>query len=131
MYSVRCASCGDHDLFRNMVDVISKGNGAFACEHCSGAVQQIITPEGLPNARIDSAGDDATIPKRIADGTASWNLGLPGVDTNVGRRPDGTEALEYRPRTMREVSNNRNASEIAKRANLAPLERAYRPLGGN
>jgi hypothetical protein len=85
--------------------------------------------------RIDAAGEDSRDPRRIADGTAHLNLGLPGVDTVVGTRRswdpklDGKPATEYRPITNQEVASNRNRRELAKRSGLDPIERGvYRGL---
>jgi hypothetical protein len=85
---------------------------------CFAEVRRIFDRAYLPGVRIDAAGEDARIPERVADGTAKFNVGLPGIDTIVGRRPDGKPKLDYRPITNHEVGSNRNARELAKRSNL-------------
>jgi hypothetical protein len=75
--------------------------------------------EGVANARIDAAGEDSRLPERVRDGTASWNVGLRGVEG-----PDG-----YRPRTNREVSSNVNRRDLAARQGLECPERGvYRSV---
>lgn len=88
---------------------------------CFAPVEQVITAASLPGMRMEAAGDDAAAPGRIADGTAKFNMGLPGVETVVGTREDGKPKLAYRPITHNEVGSNRNAREIAKRNGLEPM----------
>lgn len=137
-YDCRCQEHGVHEIFR-------KFGQPFSCEaappmndlrpergrrRCFAPVEQVITPEGLPHARIECAGDDAGAAGRIADGTAKFNMGLPGVETVVGTREDGKPKLAYRPITHNEVGSNRNAREIAKRNGLEPLGAgAFRAVG--
>jgi hypothetical protein len=83
----------------------------------------------VPGVRIDAGGEDSPIPERVADGTAHFNAGLPGIDKDVGTRPDGKRALEYRPITNHELGSNRNIKEYAKRHGLEPLDGGrYRSL---
>ncbi len=137
-YDVRCPHHDIHEVFR-------KFGQPFSCEgappmnerhpekgrrRCFAPVEQVITPEGLPHARIECAADDAATPQRVADGTAKFNMGLPGVETVVGTRADGKPKLAYRPITHNEVGSNRNAREIAKRNGLEPMTAgAYRAVG--
>jgi hypothetical protein len=96
---------------------------------CFGEAEQIISPGGLPGVRIDCAGEAASIPQRVADGTAEFNMGLPGVETVVGTRADGKPKLAYRPLTHNEVGSNQNAREIAKRKGLEMAgDGAYRTV---
>lgn len=128
-----------------MHEVFRKIGEPFSCEgapplnelrpwrgrrRCYAPVEQIITTDGLPHARISCAGEDAAAAHRVADGTAKFNMGLPGVETVVGTRADGKPKLEYRPLTHNEVGSNRNAREIAKRNGLEPLGAgAFRAVG--
>jgi hypothetical protein len=136
-YDIRCEAHGVHEVFR-------KFGEPFACEaappvnpyrpakgrqRCFHEVEQIITSAGMPGVRIDCAGENSTSEQRIADGTAQFNMGLRGVDTVVGVRPDGKPKLEYRPLTHHEVGSNANAREIAKRTGLEMQgEGAYRTV---
>lgn len=86
-------------------------------------------PVGVPNVRIDAAGDDSTNAQRVADGSARFNTGLRGIETVVGTRRDGKPAIEYRPISNAEVSSNRNRRELAKRQGLGTYESGvYRGL---
>lgn len=126
-YDVSCELCGVGETFATIEDARLR---RFACPYCGLSAPQHFSPRSFPQARIDSAGEDSTDPRRIADGSAGWNLGLRGIDTVVGTRPDGSKMLEYRPLTNHEVSSNRARSEAAKRQGMTPMERgSYRPLG--
>lgn len=136
-YDIACELHGVHEVIRRPLE-------PFACEaapsrnevrggkrrRCFAEVEQRIFADSLPGARIECAGDDVKNPARVADGTAQFNIGLPGVETVVGVRPDGKPKLAYRPITHNEVGSNRNAREIAKRNGLQPGgEGAYRSVG--
>jgi hypothetical protein len=122
--------CQLHDVVETFATVETVRSGTLCCPYCGLEAPQVFSPRSFPQARIDSAGEDSTDPRRIADGSAGYNLGLRGIDTVVGTRPDGTPMLEYRPLTNHEVSSNRARSEAAKRQGMTPMERgSYRPLG--
>lgn len=104
MYEMRpCPRCRSEHLLESPEEL------CFACWRADHPFQ------GVPGVRIDAAGDDSTDPKRVRDGTAIFNTGLPGVDTVIGTRKDGRPALAYRPLSNREVSSNANRREILKR----------------
>jgi len=121
-----CSQCGGEHL----APVAEKTPQCFACWRKAHPF------EGVAAARIDAAGEDSTDPRRIADGTAHLNLGMPPVEKVVGTRvapgdPNlhGRPALEMRPMTNREVSSNVRRRELAARAGLQPVERGvYRSV---
>lgn len=135
LYDIACPEHGVHEVYRRFHE-------PFSCEgaplrnaarpergrrRCYLPVQQIITP---PLIRIECSGESASDPRRIADGTAEFNMGLPGVETVVGTRADGKPKLAYRPITHHEVGSNKNAREIAKRNGLEPMTSgSYRTAG--
>lgn len=96
----------------------------LACpiDGCSEPVHRHFSADSVPFGSIDAMGDDVTTDNRRADGSAGWNLGLPGVTTVVGTKANGKPKTAYRPLTNREVGSNRNAQEIAKRNNLTALD---------
>jgi len=128
IYPTRCPLHGDTEIFARMSDP-----RPFPCPvpACGLPMTQVFHPESLPHARIEVSGEDSTDPRRVADGTADVNAGLPGVDTVVGTRPDGKPKLEYRPITNNELRSKRGVAEYAKRHGLVPVESRgqYRPLG--
>jgi hypothetical protein len=97
-YSMRaCPSCGREHLL-----VVGE-----VCPRCSPP-----NPFGSgPVVLVDAGGEDSPHPERIADGSASFNAGLPPIET-----PDGV-----RPVTNRELGNNRGVREYAKRHGIEPL----------
>jgi len=124
-YDVNCELCGIAEVYARC------GAGPLHCPSCGLEAPQHFSPRSVPSARIDSAGEDSADPRRIADGTAGFNLGLRGVEEQIGVRPDGKPMLSYRPLTNAEVSSNHARSERAKRQGMTPFEgKTYRPLGG-
>lgn len=79
---------------------------------------------------VDATGEDSTNPQRIKDGTAGFNIGMRGVDTVIGKNPDGTNKLSYRPLANNEISSARALKEQAKRAGLTPQDTQKRAVGG-
>lgn len=73
-------------------------------------------------ASIEVGSEDSKDPGRVRDGTASFNIGLPGVETVVGKRADGKPKLGYRPVSNNELSTNRARNEYAKRHGLVPMQ---------
>jgi hypothetical protein len=71
---------------------------------------------------IEIGAEDSTDPRRIADGTAGFNVGLPPVDTVIGHHPNGKPVIASRPVTHNELGSNRKRREYAKRHGLEPLE---------
>jgi hypothetical protein len=118
-YDVSCARCGVDEVFAPMSAALER---TLQCASCGGDAQQVFSAESLPGARIDAGGEDAPLETRRRDGTAIFNMGLPGVETVVGTRADGKPKLAYRPLTNHEVGSNRNARELAKRSNLVAHE---------
>lgn len=136
-YDLRCDSHGLHEVFARMGDPlecqaappVNPYHPEKGRRRCFAPVEQVISPSALPGVRIDCAGDSSRDERRIADGTADFNMGLPGVDTVVGTRPDGKPKLAYRPLTHHEVGSNANAREIAKRKGLEMVgDGAYRTV---
>lgn len=81
-------------------------------------------------ASVSAEGEDSRDPGRIADGTAGFNLALPGVDREVGRRKNGKAALEYRPITHNELGTRRAREDYARRHGLEPVNAPKRAIGG-
>ena len=101
-YEMRpCPACGREHLLR------ANGDVCFRCWRAANPFQ------GAPGIRIDAAGDDSRDARRVADGTAGYNMGLGGVETRDG----------YRPIANREVGSNGSLREHAKRAGLVPYEK--------
>jgi hypothetical protein len=123
--------CEDHGVLETYASMETAGLGMLQCPTCLNFCPQSFGPANAVEMRVDSAGEDSRDPRRVADGSASWNIGLPGVDAVVGTRPDGKPKLAYRPLSNHEVSSNRKRREIAARHGLTPTEKAaYRPIGG-
>ena len=120
-----CGACGSEHLLE------VEGALCFNCDRAS-------KPSRYDSLLIliDAAGDDSQDPRRVADGSYRFNVGLPGVETVIGTRPDGKPATSYRPISNNEVGSARKAKEIAKRAGLVPLDaggryRSAAPLSGS
>jgi hypothetical protein len=80
---------------------------------------------------VDATGEDATDPQRIRDGTHTFNMGLPPVRGEItGRDAYGQIKRATRPVANNELASARRAKEMAKRANLTPLEAPRRAVGG-
>lgn len=127
-YDTNCPACG---VLETLATVEDAGLGMLRCPGCGDFAAQHFGPSNAVQMRVDSAGEDSKDPRRIADGSASWNAGLPGVETVIGQRRDGKPKLAYRPLSNSEVSSNRKRREIAARHGLTPTEKAaYRPIGG-
>lgn len=127
-YDTNCESCG---VLETTATVKEAADGALRCASCGNFAPQHFGPANIPQMRVESAGEDSRDPARVADGTEKFNLGLRGVDTPIGKRPDGRPRLAYRPLTNHEAGSNRKIREIAKRQGLTPAYNgAYRPIGG-
>lgn len=99
------------------------------CFACSNA-RNPYAEKGI-RCSVEAEGEDARDPRRVADGTAGFNLGLRGVDTVVGTRPDGTPKLAYRPITHNELSTARARREYARRTGCTVLTPSVkRAVGG-
>jgi hypothetical protein len=123
--------CSEHGIQETIASVEDAAADALMCPTCGNFAPQHFGASGLPQMRVDAAGENCRDAGRVADGTAGWNMGLGGITTELGRRPDGTKATAYRPITHHEVGSNRRLREIAKRQGLVPLSNgAYRPIGG-
>ena len=82
-------------------------------------------------ASMSTAGEDSTNPSRVRDGTNIWNLGLPGVDIDQGKRKNGKRALDYRPISNNELPTNRARRDYAARHGCGVIEDApKRAIGG-
>jgi hypothetical protein len=90
-----------------------------ACFDCANADNPFL---GV-SCSIEVGAEDSRDQRRIADGSAGFNAGLPGVETVVGTRPDGKPRLEYRPVTNAEVGTGRSLREYAKRCGLEPVSK--------
>lgn len=121
LYDANCADCGVNEILASVQDVRANG-GRVPCGDCGALVEQYIGPRHGQYIRIDAGGEDSTDPKRVADGTAGFNMGLKGVDTVVGQRPDGKPRLAYRPFSNAELGSNRAIREEAKRQGLTPAD---------
>lgn len=126
-YDTNCPACG---VLETVATVQDAADGALRCPACGDFVPQHFGPSSFPGLRVDATGDDATDPSRVADGSSRFNLGLRGIDTVCGTRPDGKPQLSYRPLTHNEVGSRRKAREIALRQGLEPAGGAYRSIGG-
>ena len=80
---------------------------------------------------VDATGEDSTVPARVAEGSHIFNVALPGVKEPTGVRDAyGQMKVKTRPVANNEVSSYRRLREMAKRANLTPLDRQARAIGG-
>lgn len=124
-YDVSCPRHGVHEIRRAM-------DAADFCpvDGCDEPVAQHFSPAYFLGGRIDAGGEDVREGERVQDGSSGWNLGVPGVETVVGTRPDGKPKTEYRPMTNHELGSNRGVREYAKRHNLTPVDAGrYRTVG--
>lgn len=71
---------------------------------------------------IEVGSEDSDDPRRVADGTAQYNVGLPGVETIVGTRADGKPKIAYRPVTNSEIGTGRARRQYAERHGLQAVE---------
>lgn len=83
-------------------------------------------------ASVDATGEDSTDPRRVADGTSIFNMGLPAVAVEYGRRNAyGQRTVKQsRPVANNEIPSARRLAETAKRANLTPQDTQKRAVGG-
>ena len=103
----------------------SRDPRCFDCSHRS-------NPYAAKGIRmsVDAAGEDSTDPRRIADGSASYNYGLPGIPGEViGKDAYGKTKREIRQVHNNEITSGRKLREMAKRAGLTPLEAPKRAVG--
>lgn len=119
LYDVACPDCGVNEVLAMPEEARAL---ALRCGDCGQPAPQHFSPAHLPGVRIDAASEDVPIPGRIADGSAGYNAGLPGVNTQIGIRPDGKPRLAYRPITNAELGSNRGVREYAKRHGLEPAD---------
>ncbi len=113
-----CAKCGTEHLAKALARVPL----CFDCREPS---------PFCANVSIEVGCENSSDPRRIADGSARFNAGLPGVSTEIGKRPDGSAALSYRPITNDELGTARARREYAKRVGLEPqTAKVKRALGG-
>lgn len=119
LYDVLCPTHGVREIYRKM-----NGDKPLACpvDNCPDEVARYFSADSLPSCRIDAAGEDISMDQRVRDGSAKFNLGLPGVSSSIGRDATGKAKVAYRPISNAEVGSNHNAREIAKRNNLTPVE---------
>jgi hypothetical protein len=98
---------------------------------CFGCNQQH-NPFAAKGVRMsaDAEGEDVRDPRRRAQGTAHINLGLPGVSTVVGTRPDGTPKTAYRGITHNELPTKRARRNYAERNGMTMLDAPKRAVGG-
>jgi hypothetical protein len=120
-YDVECKTHGTTEILRRFNDdtpffceaeVWSIGGASFLC---AGPVKQVFSPI---HARIDDAENAGAERLAKGDPTGKYNLGLPGVYTELGRDATGKMRYDYRPRASSEVSSNAKAREIAREAGL-------------
>jgi hypothetical protein len=98
----------------------------FDCDHAR-------NPYAAKNIRMsmDASGDDSKDPRRVRDGTAAYNMGLPTVPGEIiGKDAYGQIKRRNRPVANNELASARRARELAKRAGLTPLESPKRAIGG-
>lgn len=113
-----CPDCGRSHSWMNSTD--------GRCFHCSNAHNPYL---GI-GMSIEVGCEDSRDPERVADGTASFNMGLPGVETVVGKRADGKPKLAYRPVSNNELATARSRREYAARHGLKPMaEKTFRAVG--
>lgn len=128
LYDVRCAEHGVNEVFRRI-----NNPEPFRCgvEGCSASVEVVFSPHSIPGMSIDSAAEDSRDPRRVSDGTAGFNMGLPPVETVIGMRKDGKPKLATRPVTNNELGSSRAVREYAKRNGLIPVSNGVkRAVGG-
>lgn len=79
---------------------------------------------------IDMGPQDSTHPQRVANGTAGANLALPGVVTEWGpKNAYGQRTVKRsRPVANSEIGSTRKLHEMAKRANMTPVEKSKRAI---
>ncbi len=99
----------------------------FDCAHA----QNAYADKGI-RMSMDATGEDSTNPERVRDGTHIYNMGLPATDVEYGKRNAYGQRVVSRSRPVanNEIASARRARELAKRANLTPLETQKRALGG-
>lgn len=116
-----CSDCG----VEHLAEKVAIESYCFNCKQYRNG-----GPRYSVYASIDAGGEDSTDPRRIADGTAAFNVGLPGVETQVGVRADGRPKLHYRAVTNNELATSRGVREYARRHNLEPIATHKRAIGG-
>lgn len=114
-----CGDCGD--ITKDYADVAMP-----KCFNC----KQKLNPFGNIYLSMEAEGEDSTNPQRIREGTAHINLGVRGVEKEVGKNPDGSPKLEYRPITHNELATFRKRREHAKRTGSTPAEPQKKAIGG-
>ena len=131
-------------IFRPRMAASSNSTASFA-ERCSRAIADTPKPycfdcthaqneyanKGI-RMSMDATGEDSTNPDRVRDGTHIYNMGLPATDVEYGKRNAYGQRVVSRSRPVanNEIASARRARELAKRANLTPLETQKRALGG-
>jgi hypothetical protein len=98
------------------------------CFDCSHATNEYAA-KGV-SMSVDASCDDSANLGRIADGSHDKNMALPPVQGEaIGRDAYGKMRYKLRPRANNEIASARRLRELAKRANLSPLETARRAVG--
>ena len=112
-----------------MIPLAAVGAEQALCFECANAVNPFAQKQVTMS--VEAEGEDATDPRRVRDGTARFNIGLRGVDSVVGRNPDGTAKLAYRPIAHNELPTARARREYAKRTGCTPHQDSIkRAVGG-
>lgn len=140
----------EHRFYRGLdaVDTVVEGEGFVerVCGGC-GAITKDYADKPMPECfdcsqkhnpyggsiylSVEAEGEDSTNPQRIREGTAHINLGVRGVETVVGKNPDGSDKLAYRPIAHNELQTARKRREHAKRTGSTMLEgTTKRAIGG-
>jgi hypothetical protein len=115
-----CSQCGERHL-------ALKADAAPLCFDCS---PNPYKEKGI-RMSVDAAGDDSTVPARIAEGTQGFNMALPPVEGEIiGKDAYGQTRRKLRPVAHNEIASNRQLKEKAKRAGLTQPEPAKRAVGG-
>ena len=118
----RVCGCGKIHIGK----VAAETSKCFACSNLENPYAQ----KGI-RMSVEAEGEDSTNPQRIREGTSHLNIGLRGIDTVVGTRPNGKPKLEYRPIANNELPTARARREYAKRTNCTPGENSVkRAVGG-
>jgi hypothetical protein len=116
-----CADCGGCTLDYPSID----NPLCYSCCHATNPY----AAKSL-NFSIDVGPQDSTHPTRIANGTAEFNLALPGVVEEWGpRNAYGQRTVKKsRPIANSEIASSRRLKEFAKRANMTPQDTAKKAV---
>lgn len=117
-----CSECGNETLeYPSVEDPL--------CFHCSHN-RNVYALKGI-RFSIDMGPQDSTNQARIANGTAGFNMSLPGVVEEYGpKNAYGQRTVKRsRPVANAEIGSTRQLKERAKRAGLTLQETAKRAVG--